>query len=84
MKRRVIWYIRLLCQFSMGRYMGDYKFCSKIMRKMGRPRIPIELLPINALQYSTLRVSTKNSNALCYPNNWESMGQDTSLKMAKS
>ena len=28
------------------------------------------------------RVSEKNINTVCYPNNWESMGQGTSLKMA--
>ena len=44
MKRRVIWYIRLLCQFSMEHIIGDENFCPKIMRKMGRPRIPPDLL----------------------------------------
>ena len=33
---------------------------------------------------STSSVGTKHINTLCYPFNWESMGQDTSLKMAKS
>ena len=29
-------------------------------------------------------MSEKNINTLCYPNNWESVGQGISLKMAKS
>ena len=37
-----------------------------------------------ASQLGTQRVSEKNINTVCYPNNWESMGQGTPLKMAKS
>ena len=45
MERRVIWYFGLLCQFSIEHNIGDWKFCSTIMRKMGCSRIPVELLP---------------------------------------
>ena len=44
MKRRVIWYFGLHCQFSMEHNIGDEKFCSTIMRKMGCSTTPIDLL----------------------------------------